>query len=133
MVCVLVLCGLLASHPLLIVLGTAFLLWFGWEWLLFNQRLLELFDLPPGLISPGDRLEEALDLLRRRGDFLSDTQYHKSFRTLQRAGAEATRAFGRALGVALLAMAISAPLSSWLLLRPTMRSLISGSRSSHLS
>jgi uncharacterized protein (DUF58 family) len=32
-------CGLLASHPLLIVVGVALLLWFGGEWFLFNLRL----------------------------------------------------------------------------------------------
>jgi len=31
--------GLLASHPLLVVVGLALLLWFGWEWFFFNLRL----------------------------------------------------------------------------------------------
>jgi uncharacterized protein (DUF58 family) len=34
----LLLCGMLTSHPLLMILGLAFLLWFGAEWILFKLR-----------------------------------------------------------------------------------------------
>src|SRR5689334_22943176 len=55
---------------------------------LFNQRLLELFDLPAGLIKPGEQLERALEILYERGDFLSEAQYRRALRELLRAGSE---------------------------------------------
>ena len=57
----------------------------------FNERLLELFDLPAGLIKPGDRVERALEILYERGDFLSEAQYRRACRELQRGGAEPFR------------------------------------------
>jgi uncharacterized protein (DUF58 family) len=39
MVLLLLFCGMLASHALLLIIGLAFLAWFGWEWFLFNLRL----------------------------------------------------------------------------------------------
>src|SRR6266849_1156170 len=39
MVFFVLLCGMLFSHALLVVLGLALLLWFGWEWFLFNLRV----------------------------------------------------------------------------------------------
>src|SRR5260370_30911830 len=36
---VLLLCGMLTAHALLVILGLGLLLWFGWEWFLFNLRV----------------------------------------------------------------------------------------------
>jgi uncharacterized protein (DUF58 family) len=36
---VLLFCGMVASHALLMIVGLALLAWFGWEWFLFNLRL----------------------------------------------------------------------------------------------
>ncbi len=35
---ILLLCGMLASHALLMIVGLSLLLWFGWEWFVFNLR-----------------------------------------------------------------------------------------------